>query len=113
MVDRVSASNGFLWTLWVFQGWLLSPLLYLYNVSSTYFAITSLCYDLRVSKSLPCVTSHVAGAGRVFAQVDDIPAQHPPLDHGSSCSLGGITAYCDDTSTIQWTWLSPGDWLLQ
>jgi len=77
MVDRVSASNGFLWILWVFQGWLLSPLLHLYDVSTTYSAIiTSLRYELRLSQSLPCKTSHVAGAGRVFAQVDDIPAQH-------------------------------------
>jgi hypothetical protein len=71
-VDRVSASNGFFYGhLWVFQDWLLSFLLYLFDVSTTYPAIiTSLRYELRVSESLPCKTLHVARTGRVFAQVD-------------------------------------------
>ena len=53
------------------RDWLLSLLLYLYDVFTTHPAtITSLRYELRVSESLPCKTLHVAGAGYVFAQVD-------------------------------------------
>jgi hypothetical protein len=78
-VDRVSASNAFFYGhSGCFNIGRCRPhcTCTMYPLHSTYPAITSLRYELRVSESLPFKTSRVTGAGRVFAQVDTYIYQH-------------------------------------